>query len=216
MNNLGNKETMAENIKYYLDLHNKDRGDLCRDLGFKYTTVSNWLQGTKYPRIDKIEMMARYFGITKADLVEKRVPLSSKPVLIETYRIPVLGKVAAGTPIEACEDVIGYEYLADKYKTDGCNYFALRIQGHSMEPTIMDGDNVIVRQQPTVDSGDIAIVLINGDTATAKEVRETPDGITLVGHNVAVYSPHPYTRQEIINLPVTILGKGIEVRRHLG
>ena len=72
MNNLGNKETMAENIQYYLDLHHKDRSDLCRDLGFKYTTVSNWLQGVKYPRIDKIELMARYFGISKADLVEKR------------------------------------------------------------------------------------------------------------------------------------------------
>lgn len=72
MNNLGNKETMAENIQYYLDLHHKDRSDLCKDLGFKYTTVSNWLQGVKYPRIDKIELMARYFGISKADLVEKR------------------------------------------------------------------------------------------------------------------------------------------------
>ena len=72
MNNLGNKKTMAENIQYYLDLHHKDRSDLCRDLGFKYTTVSNWLQGVKYPRIDKIELMARYFGISKADLVEKR------------------------------------------------------------------------------------------------------------------------------------------------
>lgn len=70
MNNLGNKEIMAKNIQYYLDLKGKDRNEMCRDLGFKYTTVSNWLQGVKYPRIDKIEMMARYFGITKADLVE--------------------------------------------------------------------------------------------------------------------------------------------------
>lgn len=70
MNGLGNKEVMARNIQHYLDLNHKDRNDLCRDLGFKYTTVSNWLQGVKYPRIDKIEMMARYFGVTKADLVE--------------------------------------------------------------------------------------------------------------------------------------------------
>jgi transcriptional regulator with XRE-family HTH domain len=70
------KSIMAENIRYYLDLHGKKRDDLCRDLGLKYTTVSNWLQGVKYPRIDKIEMMAKYFGISKADLVEKR---SSNP-----------------------------------------------------------------------------------------------------------------------------------------
>lgn len=70
MNNLGNKEVMARNIQYYLNRNDKDRIDLCKDLGLKYSTVSNWLQGVKYPRIDKIELMARYFGITKADLVE--------------------------------------------------------------------------------------------------------------------------------------------------
>lgn len=70
MNNLGNKEIMAKNIQHYLNIKGKDRNDLCRDLGFKYTTVSNWLQGVKYPRIDKIEIMARYFGVSKADLVE--------------------------------------------------------------------------------------------------------------------------------------------------
>ena len=216
MNNLGNKETMAENIQYYLDRQHKDRSDLCRDLGFKYTTVSNWLQGTKYPRIDKIEMMARYFGITKADLVEKRIPLSNAPTLAETYRIPVLGSISAGVPIEASEDIVGYEYLSEKYKGDGCTYFALRVQGRSMEPTIMDGDTVIVRQQPTVESGEIAVVLINGDSATAKEVKESPEGITLIGHNAAVYSPHPDSNKEIEELPVMILGKVIEIRRHVG
>lgn len=71
MNGLGNKKVMAKNIQHYLELNGKDRNDLCRDLGFKYTTVANWLQGERYPRIDKIEMMARYFGVSKSDLVEE-------------------------------------------------------------------------------------------------------------------------------------------------
>ena len=79
MNNLGNKEIMAKNIQHYLDLKGIDRNEMCRDLGFKYTTVSNWLQGVKYPRIDKIEIMARYFGITKADLVEGHSTSTPKP-----------------------------------------------------------------------------------------------------------------------------------------
>ncbi len=79
MNNLGNKEIMAKNIQHYLDLKGIDRNEMCRDLGFKYTTVSNWLQGVKYPRIDKIEIMARYFGITKADLVEDHSTSTSAP-----------------------------------------------------------------------------------------------------------------------------------------
>lgn len=70
MSDLGNKRIMAKNIQFYLDANNKTRQDLCEALGLKYPTVSDWLQGRKYPRIDKIEMMANYFHISKADLVE--------------------------------------------------------------------------------------------------------------------------------------------------
>lgn len=76
MSSLGNKQIMADNILYYMNLNNKTRNDLCRDLGFKYTTLTGWLTAEKYPRIDKIEMMANYFGITKADLVEERIPFA--------------------------------------------------------------------------------------------------------------------------------------------
>lgn len=71
-NNLGNKKTMAENIKYYMDKNNKTRKDMCEALGISYMTFSDWVNAKTYPRIDKIEMMANYFGIQKADLVEDR------------------------------------------------------------------------------------------------------------------------------------------------
>ncbi len=77
MSDLGNKEIMAKNIKYYMDLHGKSRKDMCNDLGFVYSTFSDWLNGKKYPRIDKIEMMANYFGISKADLVERHTNKSN-------------------------------------------------------------------------------------------------------------------------------------------
>jgi len=70
-NNLGNKETMAKNIQAYMDKNNKSRSELCEALGVPYTTLTDWLKAKTYPRIDKIEMMANYFGITKADLVEE-------------------------------------------------------------------------------------------------------------------------------------------------
>jgi transcriptional regulator with XRE-family HTH domain len=72
MSNLGNKKTMAENIRYYLEKTGKDRRQLADDLGFPYSTVANWMQGVAYPRIDRIEKMANYFNVTKADLVEER------------------------------------------------------------------------------------------------------------------------------------------------
>lgn len=67
-----NRDIMAKNIQYYMDIHGLSRNDLCDALGFKYTTLREWLKGTAYPRIDKIEMMANYFGIQKKDLVEER------------------------------------------------------------------------------------------------------------------------------------------------
>lgn len=70
MSDLGNKEIMARNIKRYMELKNVDRNQMCKDLGIKYTTLCDWLNGNTYPRIDKIELMANYFHISKADLVE--------------------------------------------------------------------------------------------------------------------------------------------------
>lgn len=70
MSDLGNKEVFAKNLNYYMNLNRVDRNKLCDDLGFNYTTVREWTNGTAYPRIDKIEAMANYFGILKSDLIE--------------------------------------------------------------------------------------------------------------------------------------------------
>ena len=81
MSDLGNKEIMAKNIKYYMELHGKSRNEICEALGVKYTTFSDWVRGNAYPRIDKIEMLANYFGIEKSDLVEdknKKLQLTPK------------------------------------------------------------------------------------------------------------------------------------------
>lgn len=71
MSNLGNKKIMSKNIQYYMDKNNKSRNDMCEALGVKYTTFTDWVKGNTYPRIDKIELMANYFGISKSDLVEE-------------------------------------------------------------------------------------------------------------------------------------------------
>lgn len=127
-------------------------------------------------------------------------------------RIPVLGRVVAGIPIEAVEEILDYEEITPELAATG-EFFALQVKGDSMEPTLRDGDIVIVKKQPTVDSGDIAIVLVNGNDATVKEIKESPAGITLIGHNVAVYTPHFYSNKDIQDMPVQIMGKVVEMRR---
>ncbi len=126
--------------------------------------------------------------------------------------IKVLGSVAAGIPISAVEDIIDEEEVTEEMARQG-NLFGLRIKGHSMEPNICDGDTVIVKEQPDAENGETVIVLINGDEATCKKLYKYEDGsIRLVPNNPS-YEPKFYTLQEISALPVTIVGKVIELRR---
>lgn len=206
MNNLGNKEIMAKNIQHYMDKYGKSRRDMCEALGVKYTTLTDWVKGETYPRIDKIEMMANYFGISKADLVEKRNFSSRRGVLIN-----VLGRVAAGIPLEAVEDIIDTEEISEEMARTG-DFFGLQIEGDSMEPRMEEGDVVIVRKQHDADSGDVVIALVNGEDATCKRLRKFHDGIELVSTNPN-YAPIFFTNEEVQTLPVTILGKVVELRQ---
>lgn len=144
--------------------------------------------------------------------LENLLPSSKTPSSTgRGVRIPVLGRVVAGIPLEAVEEILDYEEITPELAATG-DFFALKIRGHSMEPRMLDGDVVIVRRQDDVDSGDVAIVLVNGDEATVKQVKKQPEGITLVASNTGVYLPHFYSNNEIEHLPVQILGKVIELR----
>lgn len=195
---------MAKNIRYYMELHRKTRQEMCDALGVKYTTFTDWINANAYPRIDKIEMMANYFHITKADLVEEPTKKKTK------FMIPVLGVVRAGLPMDAVENIIDYEEISEEMARQG-EFFALQIKGDSMEPRIKEGDVVIVRKQPTVENGEIAIVLVNGDEATVKRVQRFDGGINLIPSNSA-YNVLTYTNAQIESLPVQILGKVVELR----
>ena len=140
---------------------------------------------------------------------DKQKEIKSKGV-----RIPVVGRVVAGIPIDAIEEIIDWEEIPPEMARNG-EYFGLRITGHSMEPRICEGDVVIVKKQPTVESGEIAIVLVNGNDATIKRIKIQPNGITLIATNISVYEPHFYTNEEIKELPVQILGKVVELRGKL-
>ena len=144
--------------------------------------------------------------------LENLLPSSKTPSSTgRGVRIPVLGRVVAGVPLEAVEEILDYEEITPELATTG-DFFALKIRGHSMEPRMLDGDVVIVRRQDDVDSGDVAIVLVNGNEATVKRIKKQEDGITLIATNTSVYEPHFYSNKEIQSLPVQILGKVVELR----
>ena len=161
------------------------------------------------PSVSTLQLIATATNTPLEDLLPSTKTVSPAG---RGVRIPVLGRVVAGIPIEAVEEILDYEEITPELAATG-EFFALQVKGSSMEPTLRDGDVVIVKKQPTVDSGDIAIVLVNGNDATVKEVKEGPAGITLIGHNAAIYTPQFYSNKEIQNMPVQIIGKVVEMRR---
>lgn len=180
--------------------------------GISQSTIGNWEAGKREPNFDTMQRLADFFGVSVDYLLGREsapdeIPAPSRP---GSKWIPVLGRVAAGTPIEAVEDILDYEEIDAKTAASG-EYFALKIKGQSMEPRIKDGDVVIVRQQSVCDSGDLAVVLVNGDEATVKRIKKRPEGIMLIPSNPA-YEPMFYSNEDIEKLPVTIIGKVIELR----
>ena len=206
MNALGNKKIMAKNIQFYMDKYQKTRTDMCEALGVKYTTFTDWVKGNSYPRIDKIELMANYFGISKADLVEEHTNKSKSASIVKVY-----GHVAAGIPIEAIEDVIDEEEIPEELARTG-EFFGLRIKGDSMEPDIHDGDTVIVRKQDDAESDEIVIALVNGNDGVCKRLKKYTDSIALISLNPN-YEPMYFNQEEISKKPVQIVGKVVELRR---
>lgn len=179
---------------------------LAKMLGISRSTVAMWENNTNEPDNETIIKIANIFNVTTDYLLGT----NSSNIVNKGKRIPVFSQVAAGIPISAIEDIIDYEEISEQMASNG-EYFGLVIKGDSMEPKISTGDVVIVRKQSTIENGEIAIVLINGEEGTCKKIKKTPEGVMLISLNPA-HEPIFYTNKEIEQLPVQIVGKVVELR----
>lgn len=204
---MNNKEIMAQNIRYYLKKKGLNVKEFADQLGFKYTTVLDWANGNAYPRINKIEAMAKYFNVDKSDLVEERQP--DNVIKINPKRIkyiPLIGTIAMGTPITAEQNIERYipEFFLEDISQD--ELFALHCKGHSMEPTIPDGAIAIIHKQPDVEDDEIAAVLVDDNSeATLKRVKHMGSSVLLQPDNRS-YEPILLDKDH----PGRILGKLIK------
>lgn len=186
--------------------------ELSEKTGIPKSSISQYMSGYAKPKQDRIYLISKALDINPTWLLGYDVNINIEKQTEDIgIKIPILGTVIAGIPVTAVEDIIGYEEISEKMARCG-DYFALEIKGDSMEPKMSKGDIVIVKQQNTVENGQIAIVLVNGDEATVKKVRFRDNGIELIAFNSCVYEPHFYSAKEIDELPVKIIGRVVELR----
>ena len=225
-------DTTANRLNLAMEMRNMKAVDLSEKTGIGKSSISQYRNGIVNPKQDRIYLMAQALNVNEMWLMGHDVPMERQSPAppaaqppTDPYRaplterddrhgvkIPVLGRVVAGLPAYASEEIIDYEEIPEEMARSG-EYFGLIVRGLSMLPTLRDGDVVIVKKQEDIDSGDIAIVGINGDEATVKEVKKDRTGITLIGHNESVFPPRHCSNKEIEQLPVTIYGKVVELRR---
>jgi len=196
---------MEKRIKQLRRERGLSQAALARMVGVSQSTIGMWESGRNMPEFANLEKLARSLGVSLGQLTDD-APARAR----HGAKVPVLGRVAAGIPIEAIEEIIDYEEIEQTLAQTG-EFFGLVIKGDSMEPKFSEGDVVIVRRQEDADSGDVAVVVVNGDYATVKRVKKRPDGIMLISTNLK-YEPMFYTAAEVRALPVQIVGKVVELR----
>ena len=206
-------------ITKYCDEHGMSSTEFANRVGVSRAYIYMLKRGKRYkaekdviPSVDTIEKLAKAMMMSSGELMalitekDKTTHKEGK-----SASIPLVGRVAAGMPIHAEDNIIGYVDIPKRVAEQN-DMFALLIKGNSMYPEIKDGDIVVVRKQSVVENRDIAIVRINGEDATCKKIEITDKGITLIPINPE-YESKFFTKEEVETLPIEIVGKVFEVRR---
>lgn len=204
-------EKTARRIKELRTKKGLSQAQLAKILNIDRSTVNKYESGQSRP-IRYINKLADLFGVS-ADYIlgldgESKKEQNPPP---KSVKIPVLGYVTAGIPIEANTDIEDYEEIPAEMAEKG-KYFALKVKGYSMAPRFLPGDIAIVKVQRTFRSGDTCIVQINGNEAAIRQVYKSYNGITLVALNPSVFAPRFFTTEEVQKVPVQMIGVVIEIR----
>jgi repressor LexA len=204
----------GEKVLKYRTEHDMSLDDLSKIVGISKQAINRYELSQRVPKIDTAYMFAKAFNVPLENLIDDNLDLYSSPPipgafeLNDTRRIPLLGRIAAGIPLYAEENLEGYIWTD---KNHGGEYFGLRVVGDSMNAAgIKDGDIVVVRKQEEVQSHDIAVVRIDNDYATIKRIQQQGNIVILTPQ-----STNPENQPQMYDLKehtVSIIGKVVESR----
>lgn len=209
---MNDKKDFGQKLKNCRKNANLTQKELANIIGVSAQVISNWERGyTTGVDTDVLSLLSEVLNCSTDYLIGRNeIPIKIDSIR-HTTRIPIIGVIKAGEPIFAIENIEGYEYV-DIEETKGGEFFYLRVTGDSMvNARILDGDLVYVKKQSDVDSGDIAVVLINGYEATLKRVLKTDDSVILHPENPK-YKPKVFSKNEIESGYLKIIGKVIHVK----
>ena len=182
--------------------------------GVSRPTVSEWEHQKKDPSGERLLRLARLFNVDPGIILGYRIGDEDIQTNDGALRIPVLGSIPAGIPIEAIEDIIDWEEIPIDWARGDKQFFALQVKGLSMYPEYRDGDIIVLRKQETAESGQDCAVSVNGEEATFKRFRRTDSGIVLQALNPD-FEPLIFSEKQIKELPVRIIGVVVELRRKM-
>ncbi|WP_255575579.1 LexA family protein [Caproiciproducens faecalis] len=181
--------------------------ELSKIINVSQASLSGYENGKYEPDNQTLLDLAAFFGVTTDYLLgNDEIPELSK----SSRKVPVLKSLRPEIPAESSREIVGYEEISEEMAKQG-EFFAIKMHGDSMEPRIQDGDTVIVQNRTAVESGDVAVVSVSGDEATIKKIAKFGSGITLIPYNPK-YDLVSYSKEDLIKLPVVILGKAVQLR----
>lgn len=206
-----NLEEIGKRIKTVRTEKELSLDDIANEIGVAKSTIQRYENGKiRSPKIPVLNAIANSLDVNPSWLLgtsDNKVIQNS----VRAIRIPVLGRIAAGIPINAITEIIDWEEVRPDDVAGG-EYFALQIRGDSMEPRIRNGDVIICRQQEDAEDGALVVAMVNGDDACCKKLKKYPNGaIGLMSTNPA-YEPMIFTLDEIDERPVRIIGIVKELR----
>lgn len=213
--------TLGDYIQNYRKTHEMSMAEFAKLSGISKAYVSI-LEKNKQPATGKpveptvqtIRMVSEATGVDFGWLFSQLNQWANVPEDLErteSVKINVYGNVAAGLPMEMIESIYDTEEIPLDWTRGDKEYFGLVIKGDSMLPRMRDGDVIIVRKQEDAETGDTVVAAVNGNDATCKVLRKSPTGIELLPTNPS-HDPQFYSNDDVISLPVKILGKVVELR----
>lgn len=211
----------GQKIKSFREQKNITQDELAEELGTTRQAVSRYENGDRGVNQFLLFQMAKIFNKSIDDFFPKinfDNATYMKPIIDDEnmIQIPVLGTIKAGIPLEAQQDILEYIEIPKIWTKGGKQFFGLRISGDSMYPKYQTNDTVVFEDSRTYgaekfNNKDCA-VMVNGDDATFKKVIINENGITLTPYNLTNYEVSSYSKDDIINKPIKIIGIAREKR----